>query len=944
MSHVMRVTSLLFLFFWNAQMLVGQQVTLAPASPTSEDQVAITVNFTGTPLAGETNIYMHAGVVTTNTTTPSGSDWRFVKGNWGQDDGVGKMTAVAGQANTWTIQLSPTLRSYFGVPSGTNIFYLAMVFRNANGSKQTTPDIFRPLQVGAFVTLVAPTSDVFTVTGESVSIIGSSSQTATAIELLVDIGTGYVSLGADANTSLITRFFSPTQSKQVSIKVRATISGNVVESITAVNIFVRAGTATQSLPVGIKDGINYNAADPTRATLVLLAPNKSFCYLVGDFNNWAISDAYLMKQTPDGKRFWFELAGLTPGVEYVFQYWVDGTIKVGDPLADKVSDPFNDRFILPDVYPNIPVNTRTGNGIATVLQTNQTPYSWAASEATWVAPDKKELVVYELLVRDFIKSHSYNDLADTLNYFKRLGVNAIELMPIMEFEGNISWGYNPSYFLAPDKYYGTKNALKKFIEKAHQNGIAVILDMVLNHAFGSNPMVRMYFDNVAGKPLPTSPWFNVDATHPFNVGYDFNHESPYTKAFVDTVCSYWLKEYHFDGFRFDLSKGFTQTKNPTDVGAWGNYDQSRIDILKRMANKIWSVKPNAYVILEHFAAVAEENVLADAGMMLWGNLTGIYDDLLEANGTPDLDLANRFSHVNYMESHDEERLMVNLKNSGKTVPGYNIKDQKISLNRVKLGAAFFYTIPGPKMLWQFGELGYDKSINYCEDGSISGSCRTNPKPLPWGPGSLGYYANADNQNVYKTIAAINRLIATNKAVFKSGSVNLNSSGAFKTINITHPSMNVVIAGNFSTDYRLVPRIFSRTGQWFDYFGNTSIAVTDVNSAIMFAPGEFRIFTTLQQPSPGANLVDFLVTEATSADTPVQIYPNPSVSGKVDVYATDITKVRLHVVDGLGKSIKQPDSTLWVNENRLEVFLPAGFYVFKIETGDGKVYSKKVIMN
>ncbi|WP_332910852.1 alpha-amylase family glycosyl hydrolase [Algoriphagus boritolerans] len=79
-----------------------------------------------------------------------------------------------------------------------------------------------------------------------------------------------------------------------------------------------------------------------------------------------------------------------------------------------------------------------------------------------------------------------------------MGINAIELMPIGEFEGNLSWGYNPSFFFAPDKYYGTKNDLKRLIDEAHGKGIMILLDMVLNHAFGQNPMVRLYNDGDYG--------------------------------------------------------------------------------------------------------------------------------------------------------------------------------------------------------------------------------------------------------------------------------------------------------------------------------------------------------------------------------------------------------------------------------------------------------------
>src|SRR5690606_4246840 len=134
---------------------------------------------------------------------------------------------------------------------------------------------------------------------------------------------------------------------------------------------------------------------------------------------------------------------------------------------------------------------------------------------------------------------SFASLTDTLSYLERLGVNAIELMPIAEFEGNISWGYNPMSFFAPDKYYGPKDDLIAFLDACHQRGIAVILDVVYNHSFGQNPQVRMYSENGASGPVTSeNPWFNVVAKHPFNVGYDYNHESPATQAFVDRNIRY----------------------------------------------------------------------------------------------------------------------------------------------------------------------------------------------------------------------------------------------------------------------------------------------------------------------------------------------------------------------------------------------------------------------
>src|SRR5690606_27172272 len=200
------------------------------------------------------------------------------------------------------------------------------------------------------------------------------------------------------------------------------------------------------------------------------------------------------------------------------------------------------------------------------FQTNQTSYQWQVTD--FQKPAKENLIIYEVLIRDFFDNgnRTYRSLADTIGYFKRLGVNAIQLMPVMEFNGNESWGYNPAFMFAPDKYYGHKNELKAFIDKCHQEGIAVILDIAMNHQDLPNAYVLMDYDFDADRPAASNRWFNPTARHPFNVFFDMNHESAYTKAYLDTINHYWLNEYKIDGFRFDLSKGFTQINSGDNVG------------------------------------------------------------------------------------------------------------------------------------------------------------------------------------------------------------------------------------------------------------------------------------------------------------------------------------------------------------------------------------------
>jgi 1,4-alpha-glucan branching enzyme len=196
----------------------------------------------------------------------------------------------------------------------------------------------------------------------------------------------------------------------------------------------------------------------------------------------------------DGDFFWLEINGLTSGQPYLFQYYIDGKLKIADPYTDQIADPWNDQYITSTTYPDLPAYPEgKTEGIASVLQPGQEQYQWETTD--FQVPDKNKLVIYEMLVRDFDENHSYQSVIDRLDYLEDLNINVLELMPVNEFEGNSSWGYNPSFYFAPDKYYGPKNDLKKLVDECHKRGIAVVIDMVLNHSYGQSPLAQMYWDN-----------------------------------------------------------------------------------------------------------------------------------------------------------------------------------------------------------------------------------------------------------------------------------------------------------------------------------------------------------------------------------------------------------------------------------------------------------------
>lgn len=857
---------------------VRGQVTTDPAYPIVDQPVTFTVDVSGTDLDSYTgDVYIWTWIEKGSNDIDAPTNVNPAT----SAQSAALMTKVS--ANTYEITFTPT--DFFNQPAS-QFQQIGLLLKGQDWSDGQTPDYLVDVyQAGLQVSFTNPDSQpLFLDSGDSLNVTATASDAA-SLNLLLD----GVNVQSATSATQINYDFKVGNSGQHTLIVTA--DDGTDQAADTTHYIVRSATVSAARPAGIKEGINYSAADDSTATLCLLAPYKSSVYVVGDFTQWQVDPAYQMKK--DGEHFWLTIKGLTPGKEYAFQYLVDENIYVADPYCDKVLDP-DDQYIPNSSYPNLkkyPSEAQHDQWYfnrLSVLQTAQQPYQWQTQNFT--PPKKDNLVIYELLIRDFFgeQGRTYKNLADTLSYLSDLGVNAIELMPIMEFNGNGSWGYNPTFMLAPDKYYGPKNELKAFIDKAHQKGIAVILDIAMNHNDIPAPYCMMYFDFNTMKPTAQNPWFNVNATHPYSVFYDFNHESPYTQQFLDSINHYWTHEYKVDGFRYDLSKGFTQKNSGSDVSAWSAYDPSRIAILERMADALWKDDPNAYVILEHFADNKEEKELASYGMMLWGNMNYAYNQCTmgygEGSDISGLYYGNRDwsqpNLVGYMESHDEERLMYKNETYGNVKNGYSVKNTNTGLERMKAANAFFYTIPGPKMLWEFGEVGYDKSINQCSDGTINDNCRVSAKPVPWGTqDTLQYFRDLARMSLRSYVKALINL-KKSYSVFETTDVTLLDNGLTKQMMLKNQNysdspadasqMNVVVVGNFDVVERQVKVNFPHNGAWKAYFDPK--ANTDVSGGavtLTLKPGEFHLFTDVQLKAPVITGTQDFIKKQNWV-----IYPNP----------------------------------------------------------------------
>jgi hypothetical protein len=936
------------------------QTTTTPSPALAAGSVTINFNKTGTSLASTTAIYAHIGL------TVNGVRWSNVKGTWGTTNAP-LLTLVSG--TTYKLDLGPDLYTYFGVPLTSSITEICLVFRNATGSLQTSPDIFLP--VGVFqASLTAPVlNNTIISSGGSLNVAANNTSGIADYNLFAN-GTSINTFTGSSYSYTDTNIVA-NKSYELQITQGATTFSNKF------SVMVRPTTVSETIPAGLVDGINYKAGDATKATLVLDALGKDFVYVAGSFNNWQPGASYAMKKdaTLGSTKFWLELTGLVSGTNYTYQYWVvDETPIAGSPVLVKTADPYStlvlnkedDPYIPAGNYPNLPAYPANQDREVTVLQTGQTAYAWSTATTNFVKPEKDKLVVYEVLVRDFDANRSYQNLIDRIDYFKNLKINAIELMPVMEFDGNESWGYNTSFHMALDKAYGPSAKLKEFIDLCHQNGIAVILDVALNHAFARNPMDRMWMNDPDGDgwggPAADNPYFNVTATHSYSVGNDFNHQQSRTKTYVKRVIKQWIEEYKIDGFRWDLTKGFTQNCTGSS-SCTDSYQQDRVDVLKEYADYSWSLDPTHYAIFEHLGSDLEEQQWANyrlaetpsKGVMLWGKMTDKYNELsMGQNGDKNIERMGYDSRgftgkrlMGYAESHDEERLMYkNLQFGQSSNPAHDVKNLNVALSRMSAIGAVSLLVPGPKMIWHFGELGWEKSIWTCNNGTVNsdydggvptGDCKLDTKPQPqWTSNWLG---DVNRNKIYFDWAKMIAL-KTTEPIFNAN-ITANSgfdiqSGTFTPrLFIWDNSMpsaqlrNIVVLTNLDVTTQNVVPDFPYTGTWYNLMDSSPVQVASTTATIAIEPGGFRIY---------GNKPSSLGTDKFEVNGEIYLYPNPTS----DYFTLNASTSKVEIYSITGQLVKSfnakqsKENQFYIND------LNKGIYVVKAVNENSEVKVMKLL--
>ncbi|RKS96758.1 alpha-amylase family glycosyl hydrolase [Chryseobacterium defluvii] len=867
-------------------------------------------------------------------------------GSWNNSNEANRLSYNAG-TDTYSLTFTPT--TFF---NRTGIGRFGFLLKDKTGAHQTA-DHF--VNVGVLsLSMTNPLANTLTSvpTGNAINITATTNVNAT-FQLKAN-GT-VVNSTSTPSTSYS---YSYTVTGDASMELIATDANSNSKNATFI-LQVPRNVVSEAIPSWIKQGINYHPTDNTKVGLALYAPFKNFVHVIGSFNGWTVNDAYLMKRdTTNPDLYWIELNGLTPAQLYTFQYRTNDLKKVADPFSPQILSSYDDQWISASTYPGLPAFPAGQEFEVSMFKTGQTPYNWQVTN--FQRPNKENLVIYELLLRDFTQEKNWQSLINKIAYLKNLNINAIELLPIMEFEGNLSWGYNTSFHYAIDKAYGTPEKFKEFVDLCHQNGIAVILDIAFNHATGRSPLVRLWNidpDNDGyGDVAANNPYFNQVPKHSYNVFNDFNHTSTATRYYVERSLQQWLTEYHIDGFRWDLTKGFTQSCSANDETCTNAYQQDRVDIMKYYADKQWAIDPNSYMIFEHLGTDAEEQQWANyriaegKGVMLWNKQTDPYNQ--NTMGYKDNSNYDRMDHelhgftnmhaVGFGESHDEERLMFKNLSYGAVNGAYDVKNLNTALERMKTFGATFFTIPGPKMIWQFGELGYEFSINRCPDGSINSGCRTDEKPVAF---TLGYDTNTNRKAIYDTWAKIINIRNANQ-VFKSKTYSVESNnltndpdGLITRIYVYDTTAtgikNIVVLANYNTSAKDVVPYFPYTGQWQNLMDNTILNVASTTAPITLQPGEFRIF---------GNYTGTLSTIDQNAEykLSLQIADNPVKNGLAKLIYHKAKNGEITIYDMSGKKL---DSFKLKDENgtyELKAHYPAGTYLVHLKSDTGVAIQKMII--
>lgn len=539
----------------------------------------------------------------------------------------------------------------------------------------------------------------------------------------------------------------------------------------------------------------------------LFAPYNKGAALIGSFSNW---EEIPMEKDEEGN--FRTKVDLEDGVyQYKFRVqsksWfleADQWVDVVDPYATDIDDP-------------------TQNGVVRVKDGDRIVDTYVWKHDDKPLPGDRELVIYEMHVADFsggeadpLARGKYKHVVEKLDYLVDLGINAIELMPLKEYPGDYSWGYNPRYFFAAESSYGTTEELKNLIDECHGRGIRVIIDGIYNHSESSSPLTQIDHDY----------WYHHAPRDPDNNwGPEFNYEfydeklGTYpARKFAGDAVRYWVQQYHLDGIRFDAARQIA------------NYDF--MHWIVQEAKNAAGPKP-FYTVAEYIPETPSITNLEGPMDGCWHDsfyhciIEHICGDTFDLERLKDVIDCKRQGFlgatnvVNYLSNHDHNRVFSELGDRG-------ILDEA-AFKRAKLGVALLMTAVGVPLIWMGEEFGEYKAKTI-EQAKIDWTL-------------LG---NDMNKGLWEYYKGLIHLRENNQALYTENIEFFHEDPDSKVFAYTRwndEGSRVVVVANLSDNYLAsysVPH-FPANGTWHEWTGNYNVESGNDNIMIDLPEYEAKVF-------------------------------------------------------------------------------------------------------
>jgi 1,4-alpha-glucan branching enzyme len=687
----------------------------------------------------------------------------------------------------------------------------------------------------------------------------------------------------------------------------------------------------EALPTGVKMGPNWINGE---MILAVFAPEQPVMQVIvtEPGETGSSTDAFVMKKAIGMEDTWWIELELSAG-QYTYEYLLLNGNRIADPLSRRID--------------NGKTRIEIGGGGVTTAD----DFNWQSDE--YIRPSLDTLVIYEIHIDDFAAQGSgqgtFSDVISRLDHLKASGINAIELMPVTEFPGNRSWGYDPELMSAVESSYGTPEDFKELVDEAHQRGIAVILDLVWNHIRSSSPIWQIQPDYNLNPYIKIHTELNPNETEGSWGMLDMDHFNPLTVDYVNQVHEIWVGEYRIDGFRFDATRYMGWDLSQPELGfpAWtyalDEFAPGTYQIAEHLPAHPWLID-NTYLTSswhDSFHDLIKEDAHGqfNTTMTYMSQIIGLHE--YSNWGDP---YSFRTQAVKYMISHDEQSVIQEMV----AFDSYSVEEARA---RDKFLATLMFTSMGIPMLFQGQEFGFQSGWN---DDNGNGN---------WDEEKLGYRAvdwsllNTDvgqsHLSHYSKMAKFRKINpAFSKGTFHDLYRFVNEKVivyGYKDESDGNNNDQVVVIANFSASDKTVYNVpFLSGGNWYNiteqgndlYTGDGNYGEYSIpaKSAVVYANQEWELGTKDETPIP------------TEYQT-LSAYPNP-FNGQIQINFSfaDPTSASVFIFDVIGRLVKTfPEKhytkgdhfVSWIATDDSAHPLSSGVYIISLRSETGYL-NKKIL--